>query len=728
MYIQAKNWQTVKEILRDILRIEPSKRGEFLEKTETTAEIRREVESLLACEIESANFMSLPLTDFSKDFLAVEEPEISLVGQKIGIYEIVKEIGTGGMGAVYLADRADGKFEQKVAIKLLRRAFNTEKIRRYFRREREIQAKLNHPNIARLLDAGTTGDGVPFLVMEYIEGLPIDKFCETNNLSLDSRLKLFNRACDAVMHAHRNLTVHLDLKPSNILVTSDGTPKLLDFGISKLLDANETGGSQPMTILGAMTPEYASPEQIKGEPLTTAADIYSLGVVLFKILTGSYPYDFKGKTNGNLLKEITDSEPFRPSAVAGAAGGKANSKFQIPNPKSLAGDLDNIILKALSKEPERRYQTVEQFSADVWRYIDGLPVLARPATFSYRASKFYGRNKVQVLAGVFIIFSLIAGIAVALWQAKTANAQAQIAGEAQRRAEIETEKAKSEEAKAKKISDFMAKFISYANPAWYAEGGKTDGEAKVIDAVFEMSDRIEKEFPDHADIRAELHHKFGEIFFWYDRSPEANRPRSAEAGIKSDFHRRRALELRREFYGERHELVAKDLYYSWTLGYREGKSEEETAAVFAQAIQMMRETNPKNLNFPYMLSDYAHRLYSPYNENDKEMYLQMGRPLPAVEEKQEAFRRAALPPTGEDRYRLAERYLKEALPVFREHYKEDNRAIVAEECHLAFLLVKQNKPDEFDEHYRICRQGADKLDAESRKILFDRIENVTAGK
>ncbi len=327
--MEFKNPANVKELLWEVLEIEPAKRREFLDNAGTSAEIRAEVESLLSFEAVSADFMSLAITDFSKDFEPdIEAAENSLIGQEIGVYEIVGELGFGGMGAVYLAERTDGKFSQRVAVKMLKREFNVEKIRRTFKREKEILSKLNHPNIARLLDAGTTDDGVPYLVMEFIEGLPIDGFCENKNLSLNSRLKLFNKVCEAVLFAHRNLIIHRDLKPSNILITEKGEPKLLDFGISKLLDAEE---NTSVTAIGAMTPEYASPEQIRGETVTTATDIYSLGVVLYKILTNAHPFDLKGKTNGELLKIITENEPVMPSAIK-------HFKFQISdkdqNPKS----------------------------------------------------------------------------------------------------------------------------------------------------------------------------------------------------------------------------------------------------------------------------------------------------------------------------------------------------------------------------------------------------------
>lgn len=374
--MKSDNWKKISEILPDCLEIEVFERKNFLDKLSLSSEMRSELETFLAMEAETKDFMSATADNVMKDFFSqIEFNENLTVGRKIGIYKIEKEIGFGGMGAVYLAERSDGEISQKVAIKMLRREFNVEKIRQTFRREKEILAKLSHPFIARLLDAGTTDDGIPFLVMEYVEGEQIDKYCERKNLPLTTRLKLFNRICDAVAFAHRNLIIHRDLKPSNIIVTDKGEPKLLDFGISKILNAENSNDSQTVTMLGAMTPEYTSPEQIKGETVTTATDVYSLGVILFKILTGSYPYNFKNKTNGNLLKEISDSQPLSASDAAV----KSNVEGKI-SPSELKGDLDNIIQKALSKEPARRYQTIEQFSADIWRFIDGLPVAARPAT------------------------------------------------------------------------------------------------------------------------------------------------------------------------------------------------------------------------------------------------------------------------------------------------------------------------------------------------------------
>jgi hypothetical protein len=471
-----------------------------------------------------------------------------------------------------------------------------------------------------------------------------------------------------------------------------------------------------------MTPQYASPEQIKGESVTTATDIYSLGVILFKILTENYPYNFKNKSNGNLLKEITDSEPTLPSEAARRRGGdrliKPDADAEIYSSpllpfdtSQLKGDLDNIILKSLLKEPERRYQTVEQFSADIWRFVDGLPVSARRATFLYRASKFYRRNRISVLASAFVLISLCAGIIVAVSQANAAQNQARIASDAQRQAEVETERAKAEEEKAEKISRFMFKVISYANPAWYAEGAKFGGDARVIDAVEDLSGRIDTEFAGQADIQSELHHKFTEVYNMVGR----NEKKSARAKYfeeKQIFHALRAYELRKQFYGEHHELVAKDMFYAY--GFL-GKNEQERGDVLAKAIQMMRETNPQNLNLPYMLEAYAACLI-----------------LPDTPQTHEPYRKAARPLTAENKYELAERYLREAIALFRFHYKKDNNAVSGNECVLAYALAIQEKWADFDEHLRVCKQGEEQMRrtklADQETTTLELIEKVLAEK
>ena len=465
-------------------------------------------------------------------------------------------------------------------------------------------------------------------------------------------------------------------------------------------------------MLGAMTPEYASPEQIKGETVTTATDIYSLGVVLYKILTTALPYKFKGKTGGELLKSITEDEPTAPSLSEPPANAGGSDKSNPPahaggsDRSQLKGDVDNIILKAIAKEPARRYQTVEQFSADIWRYIDGLPVAARPATASYRASKYFRRDKFAVASAALIFFSLIGGIAVASWQAREANAQANLAIESQRKSDVEKEKAE-------KISKFMFKVFSYANPLWYAEGYKTGGQARVFDALDDLSGKIETEFPEETDVQAELHHRFAEVYGGVLKI-NTEPARREEMEKKAGFHICRALELRRQFYGEWHELVAKDLYYGHGCVT---ETEPQRAELMNRAIRMMRDTNPNNVNFPYMLNHYAVRLALPEQAAVHDIYFE-----------------AINPPTGENKYEIAERYLRESLPVYRRHYQPDEVPIWTTECQLAYTLAIQDKWTDFDEHYVVCKQNEARLkqhytlNGAARTTPLDLIEKVLAEK
>jgi serine/threonine protein kinase/tetratricopeptide (TPR) repeat protein len=345
------------------------------------------------------------------------EDEIPDKPWRLGNYEIIKELGRGGMGAVYLARRADAQYEKRVAIKLIKRGMDTETVLRHFRDERQILAGFDHPNIARLFDAGTSPDGLPYFVMERIEGLQIDKYCQTHGLSIPEQLELFQQVCAAVAYAHRHLVIHRDIKPSNIIVTPEGVPKLLDFGIAKLLQEE----AEPLvTVTGQrlMTPEYASPEQLRGERVTTASDVYSLGIVLYQLLTGTPPYRFNSLTPRERERAIIEEQPLRPSTAAGL---KRIQDSASSIQKLLKGDLDNIVLMAIRKEPERRYQSVEQFSEDIRRYLDARPILARKDTVGYRTTKFVRRNKGLVAATAIIFLSLVGGIIATSWEARRAK-------------------------------------------------------------------------------------------------------------------------------------------------------------------------------------------------------------------------------------------------------------------------------------------------------------------
>ncbi len=377
-------------------------------------QLKEQLVALLAADqkADDDRFLAVSAAESEAKNIIENLPDARL-GQTIGHYQIIEKISTGGMGTIYRASRNDGQFEKKVALKLIKRGMDSEAILQRFFQERQILANLEHPNIARLLDAGMTADGLPFFVMEYIEGLPVTDFCAQRGLTIRERLELFLLICSAVSYAHQNLIVHRDLKPSNILVDSDGTPKLLDFGIAKILDPADSE-SVTQTDFRILTPAYASPEQLRGDSITTASDTYGLGVILYELLANTLPYQVSGQPVAELIRIICETEPARPSA-----------SVKMENRKSLRGDLDTIVLKALHKEPARRYFSVEKFAEDIRRFLGGLPITARPDTFFYRTGKFVRRNRFGIGALCLILLVLLAGAGATLWQAR----QAQIARE-----------------------------------------------------------------------------------------------------------------------------------------------------------------------------------------------------------------------------------------------------------------------------------------------------------
>lgn len=412
----SERWKQVEALFEQALEVPTAERPQFLQGIGDD-ELRREVESLLQAHDQASAFLDEPDHFISTESLA-ENGGSFLPGEIIDRYRIIREVGRGGMGAVFLAERADDQYQKQVAIKLIKRGTDTDSVLRHFRNERQILAGFDHPNIARLFDGGTSESGLPYFVMEYIEGLPIDEYCNAHALSVVERLKLFREVCAAVSYAHRHLVIHRDIKRSNILVTAEGVPKLLDFGIAKILQPD----AEPlatMTGMRLMTPECASPEQARGQPVTTASDVYSLGLVLYELLCGRSPYQFTSQTPHEMARVITETEPKKPSTAIAPSDG--SFKSQIPNPKILRGDLDNIVLMALRKEPERRYQSVEQFSEDIRRHLEARPVHARKDTFGYRSAKFIRRNKAALAAAALVLLILIGGIIATSRQAHIAT-------------------------------------------------------------------------------------------------------------------------------------------------------------------------------------------------------------------------------------------------------------------------------------------------------------------
>jgi len=445
-----ERWQQVKDVLDEALQVPVPQRPSFLDGAcNGDQKLRQEIESLLLEESAGTEGF-LGLRD--KSLEGVRHWNASWVGRRIGSYEITDIIGEGGMGSVYRAARADEQYQKQVAIKIVKLGLDSQFGLARFRAERQILANLEHPNIARLLDGGTDENGLPYVVMELVDGQPIDQYCETHELSIDDRLRLFRNVCLAVQYAHQHLVVHRDLKPGNILVTADGIPKLLDFGIAKILDTGSLPGAAEPTVnfMRMLTPEYASPEQVRGETVTTASDVYSLGVILFGLLTGRSPYQFDGRSTAAIIRAICETESPKPSTAAHSVERKATSENARQTPSSkqistgdsaaslckrLRGDLDNIVLMALRKDPQRRYASAEQLAEDIRRHLENLPVIARADTSRYRASKFVVRHKVGMVAAVAILLMLTSGLAVTLREARIARQQTEMARQQRAQAE-----------------------------------------------------------------------------------------------------------------------------------------------------------------------------------------------------------------------------------------------------------------------------------------------------
>ncbi len=434
-----QEWHKIKQVLQVVLELDPSARDRYLDEACADREVNRiEIEALVRSYEEGGAFFEQPINITTVDF-PHDDSLVSWVGRRLGPYQIIQKIGEGGMGTVFRATRADGLYDKDVAIKVIRPGLDTSFFIARFKNESRILAGLEHPNVARLFDGGVTPEDLPYVVLEYVSGLPIDEYCDQHNLSTDDRLKLFRTVCTAVQYAHQNLVVHRDLKPGNILVTQEGVPKLLDFGIAKILDPQheESSADRTLTILRMMTPDFASPEQVRGDTITTASDIYSLGVVLYLLLTGRKPYHVSNSSPQEIIKTVCETDPEKPSTAAlrssrsdpnagEAASTTGLSEAAVPSKRERLGralnkDLDYIVLKALRKEPARRYATAEQFSEDIRRHLEHLPVTARKDTLGYRTSKFVTRHKAGVAAAVIVAITLVVGMVVTLREARIAE-------------------------------------------------------------------------------------------------------------------------------------------------------------------------------------------------------------------------------------------------------------------------------------------------------------------
>ncbi len=398
---RSDRWLRIEHLFYAALELKNDGRAAFLDEAcGNDIELRKEVDSLLRSSEQTMGFLQNPVLEGVQQITA----EKDIAGKRIGAYQILRPLGEGGMGKVYLASRADDLYHKEVAIKTLQGGHGQSRAMLLrFRSERQILANLDHPNIARLLDGGITEDGLPYLVMEYVNGLRVDDYCRRNQLGIKQRLQLFCIVCAAVEYAHKNLVVHRDLKPANILVTTEGIPKLLDFGIAKLLDSESGEPTRTLTSERMMTPEYASPEQVRGDQVTTATDVYALGVLLYELLTGKRPFQLDTTSPFEMARIICEQNPEPPSMASAST-----TELAVPDAAHiLRGDLDNIVLMAMRKEPARRYVSVGALADDVKAYLTGYPVHARTDTWKYRSGKFVRRHKAMVSAAAIVTLALI---------------------------------------------------------------------------------------------------------------------------------------------------------------------------------------------------------------------------------------------------------------------------------------------------------------------------------
>ena len=525
-------WRDMEELFLQVLEQPFDDRAAFLDASCRDPELRRLIDSMLSADAEAADFLEEPWVSWAPVDVQTRGQE-----ERIGKYRLDSEIGRGGMGRVYLARPVEDDLQRPVALKVTRQDLAGEEFARRLRGERRILASLNHPAIARLYDGGTTAENRPFFVMEYVEGEPIDAFCERQRSSVRERLVLFREICAAVRYAHQNLVVHRDLKPSNILVTAQGEPKLLDFGIAKILDpeASPAGADLTASSLRPMTPGYASPEQFSGQRVTTASDIYSLGVLLYKLLSGSSPFDFTGRTVHEIERMVLEEEPVKPSLRvgramvpeptgvgsrdAGDAGDRAGKAHGAKLRRQLRGDLDSIVLKALRKSPQQRYGSVDELSEDLRRYLEGLPVLAHRGSWRYRAGKLMRRHRVALAIAALITLLVVGFTSLTLVQAT---------------------RLAHERDQNKQVVALMRSIFIAADP--YEKGD--DGSDLTVRAALEISEEgIRRQLVDQPETRATLLNILGRIHLSLG-SPKA-------LSLLQD-----ALQIRRELFGERHPAVA----------------------------------------------------------------------------------------------------------------------------------------------------------------------------
>lgn len=746
-------WQRIDRLFEAALDEPPDRRLEWLARAcEGDSELYDAVARLLSKVETAEKALGESVTDYADTVLAelasarpgASEGDGPLpLGGRVGAYRLLEEIGRGGMGTVYLARRDDAEFEKRVALKLVKRGMDTDDILLRFRYERQILASLEHPNIARLYDGGATEDGRPYLVMEYIEGVPITRYCDEARLPIDARLRLFADVCRAVQFAHQNLVVHRDIKPSNILVQPDGTVKLLDFGIAKLLDPAAAGPApETRAELRMFTPEYAAPEQRTGEAVTTAMDVYSLGVLLFELLTGRRPEGAAETARPSAVVER------RPNRASGDADGRTTRGADADSPDELAqrrgttperlrrrlrGDLDSIVATALARDPARRYASAGQLLADVERHLAGFPVEARGPSLRYRAASFVRRHRVGVAAAAAVVLSLFGGLGAALWQAD--------------RAARERDEARIERARAEQVAGFVIGLFAAADP-FTPERLDT---LRARDLVARGVERLRTELADQPEVRVRTLATLGEVYTnlglygeaealleealaAIPSSPAGLRERAAVLTFLAEVADRRGGSVAVDTLTEAVLSIyatqgwAPDSVYASVLSYRGGAlgvlgRHEEAVAHHEEALALVRRWEPDGQRYAAMLNNLA-SYYANIDEHAKAEPLlreavEIDRRIFGPDHPQLAavYNNLASSIHYQGRHAEAEPYYREALSIARGAFGPDHPHVGFFSENLATLLDDLARYDDAEPYYRdALRILESSLDAEDPRL------------
>jgi eukaryotic-like serine/threonine-protein kinase len=674
--LQLSDWDDVGELIEQALAAPPEVRDHILQNacgTDTERLSRARVTLAAAARAES--FLSRPAaavaTDLLRSGVDADEPLTH-----VGAYRIVELIGRGGMGDVYLAERADDEFQRRVAVKVVRPGLGADLVARFVS-ERQVLASLDHPNIAQLHDGGVASDGRPFLVMEYVQGRPLDAYADEQRLGLERRLDLFLQVCDAVERAHRRLVVHRDLKPGNVLVTSEGTAKLLDFGVAKLMDPRADAMAAPATRVGVrmMTPEYGSPEQLLGEPTTTATDIYSLGVMLYELLSGRRPYEDAERDAAALERRVLDGHLTAPSVACRVATTRSDAASRARArglsidglSRALAGDLDTIVATALRREPDRRYGSVATLRQDIERHRAGLPISARPLTLRYRTAKFVRRHRVAVAAAAIVVVALGAGVAGTLIQARAAAREGQ---------------------RAALIRDFLVGVFENSDP------DRSRGETVTARTLLDRgSDRIRRELSGDPELRADVLGVLGNLYYQlgvFDRARE---------------HLEEALTLRRNGSASREQLIT-SLSTLASVRHESG-APDEAEKLLREALDLARAPGAAmRAAEAGVLSDLAavHRARGQFDaaEGHAREALAMRRELGEPAGLADTLNGLGMTLHDGGKATDAIAALEEGLRLARQAYGEDHTKTVLVQCNVAMARHRAGQVEAALGDFRVC--------------------------